>query len=103
MTAALIVAAYLLITKLADIGFGTIAHEVSKASPAWVVLGLILAQLALIGSGVSIRGGVADAAPVAPVRPGSVGDQVHQPRRAQLGGPNRDEPPLPPKERRAAG
>ena len=39
MTVALIVAAYLLISKLADIGFGTIAHEVSKANPAWVVLG----------------------------------------------------------------
>lgn len=66
MTVALIVAAYLLITKLADIGFGTIAHEVSKANPAWAVLGLILAQLALIGSGVSMRGGVVTPLPLLP-------------------------------------
>jgi glycosyltransferase 2 family protein len=63
---ALIVAAYLLITKLADIGFGTIAHEVSKASPAWAVVGLILAQLALIGAGVSMRGGVVTPLPLLP-------------------------------------
>jgi uncharacterized membrane protein YbhN (UPF0104 family)/tRNA A-37 threonylcarbamoyl transferase component Bud32 len=66
MTVALIVATYLLISKLADIGFGTIAHEVSKASPAWAVLGLILAQLALIGSGVSMRGGVVTPLPLLP-------------------------------------
>ena len=66
LTVTLIVAAYLLITKLADIGFGTIAHEVSKANPAWAVLGLILAQLALIGSGVSMRGGVVTPLPLLP-------------------------------------
>ena len=66
LTVALIVAAYLLISKLADIGFGTIAHEVSKASPAWAVVGLILAQLALVGSGVSMRGGVVTPLPLLP-------------------------------------
>jgi uncharacterized membrane protein YbhN (UPF0104 family)/tRNA A-37 threonylcarbamoyl transferase component Bud32 len=66
MTVALIVAAYLLISKLADIGFGTIAHEVSKANPAWAVVGLILAQLALIGSGISMRGGVVTPLPLLP-------------------------------------
>jgi uncharacterized membrane protein YbhN (UPF0104 family)/tRNA A-37 threonylcarbamoyl transferase component Bud32 len=58
MTAALIFAAYLLISKLAAIGFGTIAHELAKADLAWVVVALILAQLTFIGSGVSVRGAV---------------------------------------------
>ena len=58
LTAALIFAAYLLISKLAAIGFGTIAHEVGKADPAWVVVGLLLAQSAFIASGVSVRGAV---------------------------------------------
>jgi uncharacterized membrane protein YbhN (UPF0104 family)/tRNA A-37 threonylcarbamoyl transferase component Bud32 len=58
LTAALILGAYLLISKLAAIGFGTIAHEVGKADPAWVVVALILAQCTFIASGVSIRGAV---------------------------------------------
>jgi uncharacterized membrane protein YbhN (UPF0104 family)/tRNA A-37 threonylcarbamoyl transferase component Bud32 len=58
LTAALIFGAYLLITKLAAIGFGTIAHEIAKADPAWVVVALILAQATFIGSGVSVRGAV---------------------------------------------
>jgi uncharacterized membrane protein YbhN (UPF0104 family) len=58
MTAALIFGAYLLISKLAAIGFGTIAHELAKADLAWVVVALILAQLTFIGSGVSVRGAV---------------------------------------------
>ena len=66
LTASLVVAAYLLISKLADIGFGTIADQVSNASPAWVVLALILAQLALVGSGVSMRGGVLTPLPLLP-------------------------------------
>jgi uncharacterized membrane protein YbhN (UPF0104 family) len=66
MMAALILAAYLLISKLADIGFGTIAHEVSKASPAWAVFALILAQLEIVGSGVSMRGGVETPLPLLP-------------------------------------
>jgi uncharacterized membrane protein YbhN (UPF0104 family)/tRNA A-37 threonylcarbamoyl transferase component Bud32 len=63
---ALIVAAYLLISQLANIGFGTIAHEVSQASPAWVVFALILAQATLVGSGVSMRGGVLTPLPLLP-------------------------------------
>jgi uncharacterized protein (TIRG00374 family) len=58
LTAALIFGAYLLISKLAAIGFGTIAHEVAKADPAWVVVALILAQSTFIASGVSVRGAV---------------------------------------------
>jgi glycosyltransferase 2 family protein len=64
--AALTLAAYLLISQLANIGFGTIAHEVSQATPAWAVFALILAQATLIGSGVSMRGGVLTPLPLLP-------------------------------------
>jgi uncharacterized membrane protein YbhN (UPF0104 family)/tRNA A-37 threonylcarbamoyl transferase component Bud32 len=56
---AVIFAAYLLISQLAEIGFGTIAHELGQADAAWVVSGLVLAQCAFIGSGISVRGAVA--------------------------------------------
>ncbi len=59
LTAALIFAAYLLITQLAAIGFGTIAHELGEANPAWLILGLLLAQCTFIASGISVRGAVA--------------------------------------------
>ena len=55
---ALVVAAYALITQLAQIGFDTIARELREADPAWVVLALVLAQSAFIGSGISVRGAV---------------------------------------------
>ncbi len=58
LTAALIFAAYLLIGQLADIGFGTIAHELADADPAWLVVALILAQSTFVGSGISVRGAV---------------------------------------------
>jgi glycosyltransferase 2 family protein len=58
LTAALIFAAYLLISQLAEIGFDTIADEVGRADPAWVVVALILAQSTFIASGISVRGGV---------------------------------------------
>jgi glycosyltransferase 2 family protein len=66
LTAAVIFAAYVLITKLADIGFGTIADELGKADLAWVVVALILAQSTFIGSGVSVRGAVAAPLPLLP-------------------------------------
>jgi uncharacterized membrane protein YbhN (UPF0104 family)/tRNA A-37 threonylcarbamoyl transferase component Bud32 len=59
LTVALVFAAYLLISQLAEIGFGTIAHELGNAEVAWVFVALIVAQLALIGSGISVRGAVA--------------------------------------------
>jgi hypothetical protein len=59
LTAARIFAAYLLITQLAEIGFGTIAHEPGDADPAWLVLALILAQSTFVGSEISVRGAVA--------------------------------------------
>jgi uncharacterized membrane protein YbhN (UPF0104 family)/tRNA A-37 threonylcarbamoyl transferase component Bud32 len=58
LMAALVFAAYLLISRLAEIGFGTIAHELGEANPAWVVVALVVAQCAFIGSGISVRGAV---------------------------------------------
>ena len=93
LTAAVIFAAYLLITQLADIGFGTIADELRQADLVWVVVALILAQTTFIPSGVSVRGGVAT-----PLRSSRAScfsrPQVHQPDRAKLGGSRRDQPPL---------
>jgi uncharacterized membrane protein YbhN (UPF0104 family)/tRNA A-37 threonylcarbamoyl transferase component Bud32 len=66
LTAALIFGAYLLITKLAAIGFGTIAHEVTKADIAWIVVALILAQATFIASGVSVRGALMTPLPLLP-------------------------------------
>jgi uncharacterized membrane protein YbhN (UPF0104 family)/tRNA A-37 threonylcarbamoyl transferase component Bud32 len=59
VTAALVFATYLLITELAQIGFGTIAHELGQADVAWIVVGLILAQASFITAGISVRGAVA--------------------------------------------
>ncbi len=64
--AALIVAAYLVVTQLAAIGFGTIAGELGEANPVWVVIALILAQAAFIGSGISVRGAVPAPLPLLP-------------------------------------
>ena len=57
-TAMVAVAAYLLITQLAKIGFGTIGHELRTAEIAWVAVGVVLAQLTFIAGGVSFRGAV---------------------------------------------
>jgi glycosyltransferase 2 family protein len=59
LTAALIFATYVLISQLADIGFGTIAHELGDADAAWLVVALILAQSTFVGAGISVRGAVA--------------------------------------------
>ena len=66
LTALLGVAAYLLITQLAKIGFGTIADELRRAQVAWVVFGLIVAQLTFIAGGVSFRGAVSAPLPLLP-------------------------------------
>jgi uncharacterized membrane protein YbhN (UPF0104 family)/tRNA A-37 threonylcarbamoyl transferase component Bud32 len=66
LMALLVFAAYLLISQLAEIGFGTIADELRDAEVAWVVLALILAQCSLVGSGVSVRGAVAAPLPLLP-------------------------------------
>jgi uncharacterized protein (TIRG00374 family) len=66
LTAALVFAAYLLITQLADIGFDTIADELREADLAWLVVALIVAQSTFIGNGVSVRGAVAAPLPLLP-------------------------------------
>jgi uncharacterized membrane protein YbhN (UPF0104 family) len=58
LLAALVVSAYVLIAQLADIGFGTIAHELREAEPAWLILGLILAQCTFVAGGIAVRGTV---------------------------------------------
>ena len=59
LMALVIFAAYLLVSQLAEIGFGTIAGELGNADLAWVIVALILAQCTFIGSGISVRGAVA--------------------------------------------
>jgi uncharacterized membrane protein YbhN (UPF0104 family)/tRNA A-37 threonylcarbamoyl transferase component Bud32 len=59
LTGAIGFAAYLLITQLAEIGFGTIVDELSEANVAWVVLALILAQTTFVTQAISLRGAVA--------------------------------------------
>jgi glycosyltransferase 2 family protein len=66
LTAVLIAATYLLITKLAQIGFGTIYGELKQADLAWVLVALVLAQSSFIGTGVSVRGSVATPLPLLP-------------------------------------
>jgi glycosyltransferase 2 family protein len=66
MMAALVFAAYLLISQLADIGFDTLVDELGEAELAWVVVALILAQAPLIWSAVSVRGAVPAPLPLLP-------------------------------------
>jgi glycosyltransferase 2 family protein len=66
LMAGLVVAAYLLISELADIGFGTIADELRTADVAWVTVALLLAQSTFITSGISVRGAVPTPLPLLP-------------------------------------
>ena len=66
LMAFLVVAAYLLISQLAQIGIRAIADELRGAEPVWVVVALLLAQSALIGSGISVRGAVPVPLPLLP-------------------------------------
>jgi uncharacterized membrane protein YbhN (UPF0104 family)/tRNA A-37 threonylcarbamoyl transferase component Bud32 len=65
-TAAAAFAFYLLITQLAKIGFGRIAHELEHAELAWVLVGLIIAQLTFVLGAVSFRGSVQTELPLLP-------------------------------------
>lgn len=58
LVAALAVSAYIVISQLADIGFGTIADELRQAEPVWLVLALILAQCTFLAGGIAVRGTV---------------------------------------------
>lgn len=64
--ALVVVAAYLVITQLAQIGFGTIEDQLRQADWAWVVLGLLVAQLTFVTDAVALRGAVAPPLPLAP-------------------------------------
>jgi uncharacterized membrane protein YbhN (UPF0104 family)/tRNA A-37 threonylcarbamoyl transferase component Bud32 len=66
VTAMLAVAAYLLITQLAKIGFGNIADELRRAEVAWIVVGIIIAQTTFIAGGISFRGAVPKPLPLLP-------------------------------------
>ena len=65
--AAVIFAAYLLISQLAEIGFYTIADELRKADAAWVIVALLLAQTTFVPSAISARGGVPTPLPLLPL------------------------------------
>jgi tRNA A-37 threonylcarbamoyl transferase component Bud32 len=66
LTALVIVAAYGLISQLADIGFDTIADQLGNAEVAWIVLALIIAQLTFVAQGVALRGSVLTPLPLLP-------------------------------------
>src|SRR5947207_2525806 len=59
-------AAYALITELADIGFDTIAKQLGGADWSWVVIAFVFAQLTNVGEYVSLTGMVARPVPFAP-------------------------------------
>jgi len=65
-TALVALAAYLLISKLAKIGFGTIYDELKLADPVWVAVALILAQLTYVSQAVALRGAVETPLPFLP-------------------------------------
>jgi len=66
LVAALILSAYFLIGRLAEIGLSTIAHQLGGAVPAWLFVALILAQFTLVASGIALRGAVATPLPLLP-------------------------------------
>lgn len=59
VTAAVALAAYLLIGQLAEIGFDTIADALRNAEPAWLITALLVAQLGFVPEAISLRGAVA--------------------------------------------
>jgi glycosyltransferase 2 family protein len=65
-TAAVAFAAYLLISKLAKIGFGTIYDELRSSDLVWVAVALILAQLTYITQAIALRGAVTTPLPLGP-------------------------------------
>ncbi|MBJ7456263.1 MAG: flippase-like domain-containing protein, partial [Thermoleophilia bacterium] len=66
VTALLALAAYLLISQLAKLGFETVVDELRQAEVGWVLFALLLAQLPLFAQGVSLRGAVATPLPLLP-------------------------------------
>ena len=66
MTAVLVFAAYLLISQLAGIGFRTIIDQLREADPAWLIVGLLVAQSTFIANGISVRGALVEPLPLLP-------------------------------------
>jgi glycosyltransferase 2 family protein len=67
LTMALVaVAAYVIITQLARIGIDTLYDQLRQAEWAWVILGLMLAQLTFVTDAVALRGAVVSPLPLAP-------------------------------------
>ncbi|MET1060256.1 MAG: lysylphosphatidylglycerol synthase domain-containing protein [Nocardioides sp.] len=67
MTAAIGLSAYLLISQLAGIGFATIVDDLRRAEPAWLVVGLVVAQVTFLSAAVALRGAVPTPLPLQPV------------------------------------
>ncbi len=59
-----LVAAYVLLGQLADIGFDTIVEELSNAEPGWLLFGLVVAQLALVTDATATIAAVGRALPL---------------------------------------
>jgi uncharacterized protein (TIRG00374 family) len=60
------VAAYGIITQLAEIGFRTIYDQLREADLAWIVLALLIAQLTFCTQAISTRGAVVTPLPLMP-------------------------------------
>jgi glycosyltransferase 2 family protein len=67
VTAAVAFSAYLLISQLAGIGFATIAEDIRRAQPAWLVVGFVLAQIVFLPEAASLRGATLTPLPLQPV------------------------------------
>jgi len=65
-TALVALAAYLLISKLAKIGFGTIYDELKSSDLAWVAVALVLAQLTYVPQAIALRGAIPTPIPLGP-------------------------------------
>lgn len=61
------IAAYGIVSQLADIGFRTIYDQLHQAEWAWVALALLAAQLTFVTQAVSTRGAVRTPLPLSPV------------------------------------
>ncbi len=66
MAALTLFAAYSLISSLTDIGFDTIANEMSDAIWAWVIIAFLMAQLTNVGEYISLAGVVGSPVPFGP-------------------------------------
>jgi uncharacterized membrane protein YbhN (UPF0104 family) len=60
------VAAYLVISQLAEIGFDTIYDQLRAADWAWLALALVVAQLTFVTQAISLRGAVLTPLPLLP-------------------------------------